>query len=36
MPDRQEWFQKILHTEWLVEELAAGIPQERLLNQLTL
>ena len=36
MPDRQEWFQKILHTEWLAEELAAGIPQERLLNQLTL
>lgn len=36
IPDRQEWFQRILHTEWLVEELSAGIPQERLLKQLTL
>jgi hypothetical protein len=35
IPDRQEWFQKILHTEWLVDELAAGIPQERLLKELT-
>ena len=34
VPDRTEWFKKILHTEWLVEELAQGIPQKRLLNQL--
>jgi len=34
LPDRSEWFQKILHTEWLVEELAQGIPQKRLLDQL--
>jgi len=36
IPDRQEWFQKILHTEWLVEELSLGIPQERLIKELTL
>jgi hypothetical protein len=34
LPDRTEWFRKILHTEWLIEELAQGIPQKRLLNQL--
>ena len=34
LPDRTVWFQKILHTEWLVEELALGIPQKRLLDQL--
>jgi hypothetical protein len=34
LPDRTEWFKKILHTEWLVEEFAQGIPQKRLLNQL--
>jgi hypothetical protein len=34
LPDRTDWFKKILHTEWLVEEFAQGIPQKRLLNQL--
>ena len=34
LPDRAEWFEKILHTEWLVEELAQGIPQKRLLNEI--
>lgn len=32
--DREEWFKKLLHTEWLVEELAQGIPQRRLLDKL--
>jgi hypothetical protein len=32
LPDRAAWFEKMLHTEWLVEELAHGIPQKRLLN----
>ena len=34
LPDREKWFQKILHTEWLVEELAQGIPQRRFLDKL--
>lgn len=34
LPDRTEWFNKILHTEWLVEELAQGIPQQRILNEI--
>lgn len=34
LPDRTAWFEKILHTEWLIEELAQGIPQKRLLDQL--
>ena len=36
MPDRTTWFQEILHTEWTVEEIAEGIPQKRLLKELTL
>jgi hypothetical protein len=31
LPDRSEWFNQILHTEWLLEEISRGIPQERLL-----
>ena len=34
LPDRTEWFRKILHTEWLIEELAQGIPQKLLLDRL--
>ena len=34
LPDRENWFKKILHTEWLVEELAQGIPQRRFLDKL--
>ena len=30
--DRQDWFDKILHTEWTVEEMRQGIPQQRILN----
>lgn len=36
LPDRTQWFQEILHTEWTVEEMAQGIPQERLIKELTL
>jgi hypothetical protein len=36
LPDRATWFQKILHTEWTVEELAQGIPQNRLLTALNI
>jgi hypothetical protein len=34
IPDRQFWFQKILHTEWTVEELKVGTPQKRILSEL--
>lgn len=34
LPDRQIWFQKILHTEWTVGELSQGIPQKRLLDSI--
>lgn len=34
LPDRTEWFTDILHTEWFVNEIELGIPQERLINLL--
>lgn len=34
MPDREEWFQKLLHTEWTVGELKTGIPWVRLRSKL--
>jgi hypothetical protein len=34
LPNREDWFKKLIHTEWLVEELAQGIPQRRLLDKL--
>jgi hypothetical protein len=30
LPDREEWFLKLCHTEWTVEEIAQGIPISRL------
>jgi hypothetical protein len=30
LPNRQEWFLKLCHTEWTVEEIRAGIPLRRL------
>jgi len=36
LPDRSEWFEKILHTEWTVEEIADGMPLGRLLNNVNL
>jgi hypothetical protein len=36
IPDRKDWLVKISHTEWTVDEIAQGIPQERLLKRLTL
>ena len=32
LPDRTEWFVKLCHTEWLLEEIAEGIPIRRLLQ----
>jgi hypothetical protein len=36
LPDRTEWFEKIVHTEWTVEEIASGVPLERLLSKVKL
>jgi hypothetical protein len=36
LPDRSEWFEKILHTEWTVEEIADGVPLARLLSNTNL
>jgi hypothetical protein len=30
MPDRDEWFVKLCHTEWTVDEIIKGIPLQRL------
>jgi hypothetical protein len=30
LPDREDWFLKLCHTEWTVEEIANGIPIKRL------
>lgn len=31
LPDREDWFLKLCHTEWTVEEIAQGIPLQRLM-----
>lgn len=36
IPNREEWFIKICHTEWTIDEISQGIPQKYLINQLTL
>ena len=32
LPNREEWFLKLCHTEWTVEEIAQGIPLARLFS----
>ncbi len=34
LPDREEWFLKLAHTEWTVEEIKQGIPLKRLESHL--
>lgn len=34
MPDRTAWLEDIAHTEWTVEEIASGLPIQRLLPRL--
>ena len=36
LPNRDEWFLKLCHTEWTVEEISQGIPLARLENQLNI
>jgi hypothetical protein len=35
LPDREEWFLKLCHTEWTVEEIATGLPLRRLLEKIS-
>jgi hypothetical protein len=34
LPDREEWFLKLCHTEWTVEEISQGIPFIRLMAKI--
>ncbi|NBR60148.1 MAG: hypothetical protein EBT86_00590 [Actinobacteria bacterium] len=34
--DRHHWFEKVLHSEWTLDEIDQGIPLARLLNKLNL
>ena len=34
LPDREDWFLKLCHTEWTVDEIAKGIPISRLTPEL--
>ena len=35
MPDRQEWFLKLCHAEWTVDEISQGIPLARLMSKIS-
>jgi hypothetical protein len=35
LPPRDEWFLKLCHTEWTIEEIAKGIPQSRLFAKIS-
>jgi hypothetical protein len=34
LPDREEWFLRLTHTEWTVEEIAQGLPLKRIESHL--
>jgi hypothetical protein len=34
LPDRNEWFLKLCHTEWTIDEIAQGIPLQRLIPEI--
>jgi hypothetical protein len=36
LPDRVDWFLKLCHTEWTVEEIQKGLPLARLLPKISL
>jgi hypothetical protein len=35
MPDRQEWFLRLCHTEWTVDEISSGVPLARLMSKIS-
>lgn len=34
LPNREQWFLKLCHTEWTIEEISAGTPLKRLLKKI--
>jgi hypothetical protein len=34
LPDREQWFLKLCHTEWTVDEISNGVPLKRLLSNI--
>jgi hypothetical protein len=34
LPDRTDWFLRLCHTEWTVDEIAQGLPLQRLLPKI--
>jgi len=34
LPDREEWFLRLCHTEWTVQEILSGLPLSRLMSRL--
>jgi hypothetical protein len=36
LPDRSDWFLKLCHTEWTVDEIQKGLPLARLLPKISL
>jgi hypothetical protein len=36
LPDRADWFLKLCHTEWTVDEIQKGLPLARLLPKISL
>lgn len=35
LPDRKDWFLRLCHTEWTVEEISQGIPLSRILKKIS-
>lgn len=35
LPDREDWFLKLCHTEWTLEEISQGIPLSRILSNIS-
>jgi hypothetical protein len=35
LPDRQEWFVKLCHTEWTTNEIKEGLPFVRLMTKIS-
>ena len=34
LPDREDWFLKLTHTEWTIDEIRTGLPIQRILSKL--
>ena len=35
LPDRDQWFLKLCHTEWTIDEIASGAPLDRLKEKIS-